>query len=147
MGSRGIANLALIVKTCCTRLTQIGATPVIIPAMGSHGGATAEGQRKILEELGVTESTCTAPIRSSMETTRIGGVFDQVPVYFSSDALAMDHCLCINRIKPHTKFKAPVESGICKILCVGMGKHAGALAYHKWGLKYGFLSVAGGHER
>lgn len=141
VGSRGIANLALIVKTCCTRLTQIGATPVIIPAMGSHGGATAEGQRKILEELGVTESTCTAPIRSSMETTRIGGVFDQVPVYFSSDALAMDHCLCINRIKPHTKFKAPVESGICKMLCVGMGKHAGALAYHKWGLKYGFYPL------
>ena len=141
VGSRGIANLALIVKACCTRLTQVGATPVIIPAMGSHGGATAEGQRKILEELGVTESTCTAPIRSSMETARIGGVFDQVPVYFSSDAFAMDHCLCINRIKPHTKFKAPVESGICKMLCVGMGKHAGALAYHKWGLKYGFYPL------
>ena len=147
VGSRGIANLAFIVKTCCTRLTQIGATPVIIPAMGSHGGATADGQRKILEELGVTESTCTAPIRSSMETARIGGVFEQVPVYFSSDALAMDHCICINRIKPHTKFKAPVESGICKMLCVGMGKHAGALAYHKWGLKYGFyplLAAMGG---
>lgn len=141
IGSRGIANLSLIVKILCTRLIEIGAKPVIVPAMGSHGGATAEGQHKILEELGVTETACSAPIHSSMDTVRIGRVFDQIPVFFSSDALAMDHSICINRIKPHTKFKAVVESGIYKMLCVGMGKHAGALAYHKWSLKYGFYPL------
>ena len=141
IGSRGIANLPLIVKTVCTRLIEIGAKPVIIPAMGSHGGATAAGQHKILEELGVTKTACAAPIKSTMDTAMIGKVFDQVPVYFASDALAMDHCICINRIKPHSKFKAVVESGIYKMLCVGMGKHAGALAYHKWSLKYGFYPL------
>jgi len=141
VGSRGIANLPVIVKSVCQKLQQIGAKPVIIPAMGSHGGATNTGQKKILANLGITEEFCGAPVLSSLNVKQIGKVFDEVPVYFSEDALEMNHSICINRIKPHTKFKAHVESGIFKMLCIGMGKHQGALTYHNWALKYGFFPL------
>ena len=109
--------------------------------MGSHGGATAEGQTAVLLSLGVTEADCGASVFSSMDTVQIGTAFSEVPVVYSKDALAMDHSIFINRIKPHTKFKATVESGLLKMLCVGMGKHQGALAYHKYALKYGFYET------
>ncbi len=141
VGSRGIDNLAVMVRATCQQLKAIGAEPFLFPAMGSHGNATAEGQQKILEQLGVTEEFVGAPIRSSMDVVQVATLHDEVPVYFSRDALEADHAICLNRIKLHTKFKAPVESGLCKMLCIGMGKHAGALAWHNWALKYGFYPL------
>ncbi|MCP4755869.1 MAG: hypothetical protein GY866_33830 [Proteobacteria bacterium] len=141
VGSRGIRNIAVIVKLVCEEIKRKGAIPFVIPAMGSHGGATSEGQTSVLKTLGITEEVCGCRIVSSLKVERIGIVFSEVPVYYSSDALRMDHSICINRIKPHTKFKSPVESGVLKMLCIGMGKHEGALAYHKWALKYGFYPL------
>jgi hypothetical protein len=141
VGSRGITNLVQMITTLCATLRDIGASPVIVPAMGSHGGATAKGQTEVLQALGVTEATCNAPVCASLDVKQVASVLGDVPVYFSTDALACDHTLCINRIKPHTKFKAPVESGIFKMLCVGLGKHQGALTYHRFALKHGFFPL------
>ena len=141
VGSRGIANISPLVAALCRGVREMGAKPFIIPAMGSHGGATADGQTRVLERLGITETLCKAPVLSSMAVEKVGEVMDGIPVYFSRDALAMDHAICINRIKPHTKFKGAVESGLYKMLCVGMGKHQGALVYHKMALKYGFFPL------
>ncbi len=141
VGSRGISNLAPMVRAICAQLSGHGAEPFVFPAMGSHGGATPQGQRGILEQLGVTEEFIGAPIRSSMDVVQVASLHGEVPVYFSRDALAADHSICLNRVKLHTKFKAPVESGLSKMLCVGMGKHAGALAWHNWALKYGFYPL------
>ena len=138
VGSRGISSLAEMTRAVCRKLQDLGARPFLVPAMGSHGGATPAGQRAVLESLGVTEAYVGVPIRSSLEVTRIGAVHDEVPVWFSRDALEADHSICLNRIKPHTKFKGPLESGLAKMLCLGLGKHAGALAWHNWALKYGF---------
>jgi hypothetical protein len=109
--------------------------------MGSHGGATAEGQAAVLRRLNVTEESCGAPVVSTMDVEALGTVFGEVPVYFSRDALMMDHSMVINRVKPHTKFIGPAESGILKMLCVGMGKHRGAIAYHTWAMKHGFSEL------
>ena len=141
VGSRGMANLAQMVRTICQRLQHAGARPFIVPAMGSHGGATAAGQTAILAHLGVSEAACGAPLRSSMEAEPIATVYDAVPVFYARELGAADHAVCINRIKPHTKFKGPLESGLAKMLCVGMGKHDGALAYHRWALQYGFFPL------
>lgn len=141
VGSRGINRLPEMVRMMCDRIKAAGAFPILIPAMGSHGGATAEGQREILSGLGVSEETCGAPVVSTMDTVQIGTVHGEVPVHFSTDALRMDHVVSLNRIKPHTKFKAPLESGLMKMLCVGMGKHAGAIAWHNYALKYGFFEL------
>jgi len=141
VGSRGIDQLETIVRTVCERLRQAGARPAIIPAMGSHGGATAEGQAAVLRRLNVTAASCGAPVLASMEVERIGTVLGEAPVYFSREALAMEHSIVVNRIKPHTKFIAPAESGILKMLCVGMGKHQGAIAYHTWAMKHGFFEL------
>lgn len=141
VGSRGMDHLAQMVRTICERLQHVGARPFIVPAMGSHGGATAEGQAAILAHLGVTEAACGAPVRSSMGAESIATVYDAVPVFYARDIRAADHAVCINRIKPHTKFKGPLESGLAKMLCVGMGKHDGALAYHRWALQYGFYPL------
>ncbi len=141
VGSRGIANLGLMVRTVVATLETAGAEVVIIPAMGSHGGATAEGQAEVLARLGVTAANSGAPVRPSMETAAVGRVFGEVPVPFAREALAADHTIALNRIKPHTKFKGELESGIAKMLCVGLGKHDGALTYHRFALKYGFLPL------
>jgi hypothetical protein len=141
VGSRGIDRLEIIVRTVCARLRQAGARPAIIPAMGSHGGATAEGQAAVLRRLNVTEDSCGAPVVSTMDVEAVGTVFGEVPVYFSRDALAMEHSMVINRVKPHTKFIGPAESGILKMLCVGMGKHRGAISYHTWAMKHGFFEL------
>ncbi|MFZ7125389.1 MAG: hypothetical protein ACOWWM_04445 [Desulfobacterales bacterium] len=138
VGSRGIAGIRTIVASTCRVLKAVGLRPFIIPAMGSHGGATADGQAAVLSALGVTGDACGAEVCSSLDVRRIGIVRDEVPVYFARDALEADHSICINRVKPHTKFKAPVESGLLKMLCVGMGKHAGAIAYHRWAVRIGF---------
>jgi hypothetical protein len=141
VGSRGITDLPAVVGTVVATLKQVGARVVIIPAMGSHGGATAEGQEDVLSRLGITADSCGAPVRPSMETVTVGRVLDEVPVSFAREALQADHTIAVNRIKPHTKFKGALESGIAKMLCVGLGKHTGALAYHRFALKHGFLAL------
>lgn len=141
VGSRGISNLSEIVTAVCQKLKQIGALPVIVPAMGSHGGAVADGQRKVLETLGISEDVCGVPVRSSMDVVTAGSVLDNLPVWFSKDAAESDHTICINRIRPHTKFKGSVESGLYKMLCIGAGKHLGAEACHQAALRHGFSPV------
>ncbi len=141
VGSRGIRNISEIVESVCRNIECRGAHPFVVPAMGSHGGATAEGQSSVLKTLGVTREKCGFPVVSSLEVEQIGTVYSEVPIYFSRDALEADHSICINRIKPHTKFKSRIESGILKMLCIGMGKHKGALVYHNWALKYGFYPL------
>jgi hypothetical protein len=141
VGSRGIDRLAEMVAALCAGLKDWGARPLIVPAMGSHGGATAAGQRAVLERLGVTEAACGAPVVADMAVVELGRVLGEVPLYFGRDFIEADHSICLNRVKPHSKFKAPLESGLLKMLCVGMGKHAGALAYHHWALRHGWYEL------
>jgi hypothetical protein len=133
-GSRGIHRINVIVRSVVEALKQKGAHPFIIPAMGSHGGATAEGQAGVLETLGITESYCGAPIRSSMETVEIGTTSCGVPVYMDRYAYESDGVVLINRIKTHTDFKSDIESGLMKMAAIGLGKHAQALALHTQGI-------------
>ncbi len=138
VGSRGIAGIAQIVARLCHRISNAGAKPVIIPAMGSHGGATAEGQARVLEAIGISESAVGAPVIAAMDTEVVAMVFDGVPVHVAAEALRCQHTVVVNRIKPHTKFKGPLESGLYKMLVVGLGKHDGALTWHRWAIQYGF---------
>lgn len=135
-GSRGISNIARIIKAVVDRLKAMGSDPFIIPAMGSHGGATAEGQVKVLESLGVTEAYCGAPIISSMEVVHIGSTEAGTQVYTDKNAWHADGIILVARIKVHTDFKSPVglESGLMKMAAIGMGKHKQALILHSFGV-------------
>ena len=140
VGSRGIASIDTIVRTAVAWLRARGAEPFIIPAMGSHGGATADGQRDVLASYGITEATVGAPVRSSMETVAIdaGATRAQdAPGGLFMDRLAWesDGVLLINRIKPHTDFHGFPESGLLKMSVIGLGKHAQALAIHGLGIR------------
>jgi hypothetical protein len=108
--------------------------PYIMPAMGSHGGATGEGQAQVLAELGITEDAMGVPVVSNMDTVSLGRIDSGAEVFFAKDALAADHVVVINRVKPHTAFRAEVESGLCKILAVGCGRQKGASNMHKFDL-------------
>lgn len=141
VGSRGIDRLAEMVAALCAGLKHWGARPLIVPAMGSHGGASAQGQQAVLQRLGVTEAACGAPVVADMAVVELGNVLGEVPLYFGRDFFAADHSICLNRVKPHSKFKAPLESGLLKMLCVGMGKHSGAMAYHHWALRHGWYEL------
>ena len=134
VGSRGIRHLPTLVRSLVEALREQGLTPFVMPAMGSHGGATAEGQKTMLADLGVTEETVGAPVRSSMAVTAVGCLPNGADVFLSNDALAADHLVVINRVKAHTAFRDKVESGLCKMLAVGCGKHEGAKNMHKFGL-------------
>ena len=140
-GSRGIANIAEILKAIVDFVKLFDAQPFIFPAMGSHGGATAEGQVAVLEQLGVTESYLNAPILSSMEADEIARTKDDVPVFVDKNALGADFIVVVNRIKSHTKFKAPIESGLMKMMVIGMGKLKGAELYHKAAVQYTFPRI------
>ena len=129
-GSRGIYGYVTILATLVECLRGLGLKPFILPAMGSHGGATAEGQEKMLNGLGVCESSMSAPIVSSMEVDSLGRTPSGAEVFFSRDAINADHLVVVNRVKAHTAFHSDVESGLCKMLAVGCGKHAGALNMH-----------------
>lgn len=133
VGSRGIANIAECVKQVVTELKALGAKPFIFPAMGSHGGATPEGQRQVLEDYGVTEGFVGCPIQSQMEVVELGKV-DGMPVYMDKLAAAADGFAFVCRIKPHTNFRAPIESGIAKMMTIGMGKITGATELHTNGM-------------
>lgn len=137
VGSRGIANLAIIVREAVRWLKEAGARPFIIPAMGSHGGATAEGQIKVLNSYGISEEEMGCPIHSSMEVEQVGTTPRGLPVFWSKTALEADQVLLINKIKPHMLFSGAVESGLIKMLVIGLGKHRGALALHQSTIEYG----------
>jgi hypothetical protein len=132
-GSRGIANLPAIVRAVVARLKEAGLRPYVVPAMGSHGGATAEGQRQVLAELGVTEESVGTEIRATMEVKQIGQLPDGPPLYQGVDSMAADHAILISRIKPHTDFRSHIESGPSKMCVIGWGKQFGAALMHAGG--------------
>jgi hypothetical protein len=134
VGSRGTHDLKVLVKTTVECLNALQLKPYIIPAMGSHGAATGEGQAQVLAELGIAEDTMGVPVVSGMDTVSLGRVVSGAEVFFAKDALAADHIVVINRVKPHTAFRAEVESGLCKILAVGCGRQRGASNMHKFDL-------------
>jgi len=131
VGSRGINRLSKIVKETVNYLKELGAFPFIVPAMGSHGGATADGQLEVLHGYGVTEQAMGVPIKSSMEVVLLGFTPNGIPVYVDKYALAADMVVLINRVKPHTGFRGPIESGICKMMAIGLGKHVGCSRLHQ----------------
>ncbi|MCC9075292.1 nickel-dependent lactate racemase [Litorilinea aerophila] len=133
VGSRGIANLPQIVRAAVDRLKEAGLKPYIVPAMGSHGGATAEGQKELLAELGVTEESTGVEIRATMEVKEIGRIPDGPPLYQGVDSMAADHTILISRIKPHTDFRSHLESGPSKMCVIGLGKQHGAALMHAGG--------------
>lgn len=130
-GSRGIANIARILRETVRFLRQLGAEPFIVPAMGSHGGATAEGQRQVLESYGITEEFVEAPIRATMEVVSLGKTPEGFPVVLDRFAAEADHIGVVGRVKPHTAYHGPIESGLLKMLMIGLGKHVGATRYHR----------------
>jgi hypothetical protein len=134
-GSRGIDNIAAIVRCVVRWVRGQGGEPFIVPAMGSHGGATAEGQQQVLEGYGVTEAWCGAPIRSSMDVVQLPQGDVPVPVYLDRYASQADGVIVVNRVKPHTSFHGPYESGLAKMISIGLGKHAQALAIHDLGVR------------
>jgi hypothetical protein len=132
-GSRGIADISVILKETIAFLKNSGANPFIFPAMGSHGGATAEGQTKVLESYGITEQAMGVPIKSSMETVLIGRSPEGRPVHIDKNAYEADAILVVGRVKPHTQFHGKFESGLLKMMVIGMGKALGADSCHSEG--------------
>jgi hypothetical protein len=134
VGSRGIGELPAIVRAVAAELAAAGAAPFIVPAMGSHGGATAEGQVEVLAGYGITPEAVGAPIAATMDVVEVGRTPEGVPVYMDRNASEADGVVVFGRVKAHTAFKAPIESGLCKMLAVGLGKQRGAEALHAAGL-------------
>ena len=130
-GSRGIANIAAIIAATVDHLKRLDANPFVVPAMGSHGGGTAEGQRQLIESYGITEEAVGCPIRSSMETVVVGRAAEGFPIHFDRLAFEADHVVVCNRVKPHTGFAGPIESGLMKMLLIGLGNCDGAKIYHR----------------
>ena len=138
VGSRGIASIAVLAKALCDWLKREGALPFVFPAMGSHGGATAEGQQKVLAGYGVTPEFLDVSILSSMETVPLGATPEGFRVFMDRHAWEADGAVVLNRVKPHTDFSGKIESGLLKMLAVGMGKVDGALECHHWSWKFGY---------
>jgi antitoxin (DNA-binding transcriptional repressor) of toxin-antitoxin stability system len=134
VGSRGIADLVPIVRAVVGALRSLGFRPFVVAAMGSHGGGTAEGQRELLAELGVTEGSVGCPVRCEMETVVLGTNAFGLPIHFDRNAFDADGIVVLNRIKPHTSFTGDYESGLLKMLAIGLGKRQGAAQVHKLGL-------------
>jgi len=132
-GSRGISNMPLILRALAREVKKNGCEPFIFPAMGSHGGATAKGQAEMLAGMGIDEKTVEAPIRSSMETVQIGETDNGLPVYVDAYADKADAIIIVNRVKPHVAFSGPYESGLMKMLAIGVGKQLGADFCHRMG--------------
>jgi hypothetical protein len=143
-GSRGIANIAEIIRAIVDHFKQLGAKPFIVPAMGSHGGGTDEGQRQVIESYGITESFVGCPIRSSMDTVEVCRSDDGFPVHFDRLAFEADHVIVCNRIKPHSGFHGDIESGLMKMLLIGLGNCEGAKIYHRAILDYSFERIIRG---
>jgi hypothetical protein len=140
VGSRGIANIAAIVRAGVDHLKAVGARPFVFPAMGSHGGATPEGQLSVLAHYGITEATMGCPFQATMEVVQIGEALG-LPVWLDRSAAEADWIGLVNRVKPHTDFKGSIESGLFKMLTIGLGKQKGAAQYHRANVQYGYERV------
>ena len=141
VGSRGITHLAEIVAAVIAEIRSAGAQPFIFPAMGSHGGATPEGQREVLASYGITEGAMGVPILASLDVRQVGATGDGVAVFCSTDALAADGIVLVNRIKPHTDFFGTLGSGLVKMSVIGLGKRTGATAMHQAAMHLGYERV------
>ena len=140
-GSRGIANIGKITRAVVEHVKSLGAVPFVVPAMGSHGGGTAEGQTGILAGYGITPEAMGCEIRASMETVIVDHTPQGIPVYFDKHASQADHVLIAGRVKPHTGFVGDIESGLHKMMLIGLGKHAGAKIYHRAIADYSFTEI------
>jgi len=140
-GSRGIANIHIVIRGIAQHIRSLQGEPFIVPAMGSHGGGTAEGQRQIIEGYGVTEEFCGCPIRASMETVIVCQAAEGFPVHFDKHAFGADHVVVCGRVKPHTGFVGDIESGLMKMMLIGLGKHEGAKIYHRAIQNYSFGQI------
>ena len=140
-GSRGIANIAVILQSIAAYFKTLGAKPFIVPAMGSHGGGTVAGQLELLQSYQITEEFVGAPIRATMETVVVAETSQGVPVHFDRFAAEADHVFVCNRIKPHTGFVGEIESGLHKMLLIGLGKHVGAKIYHSAIVNFSFAEI------
>ncbi len=138
VGSRGISAIDAVVGSCIEFLREKRLDPFIVPAMGSHGGATADGQRAVLEKLGISQATMGVAVAADMTVECVDSLANGTRVFFSQPALAADHIVVINRVKPHTKFRADIESGLCKMLTIGLGKVDGATEFHRQAIRHGF---------
>lgn len=138
VGSRGIDRLPEVVATCIEHLKSLGLQPFVVPAMGSHGGATAAGQEALLAKLGITPQRIGVPVDAEMTVECPDRLPNGTRIYFSRKALEADHLVLINRVKLHTKFRAPIESGLCKMLTIGLGKAEGAAEFHRRAIRHGF---------
>jgi hypothetical protein len=141
VGSRGVANLAEIVRAAINHFREAGFTPFIVPAMGSHGGGTGPGQVDVLAHYGVTEASMACPILSSIETVSMGNTPDGIETCLDRNAFESDGVFLINRVKWHTSFEAPIESGLMKMAAIGLGKVQGATSYHRHGVRVGLGNV------
>ncbi|MBS0202065.1 MAG: DUF2088 domain-containing protein [Planctomycetes bacterium] len=140
-GSRGIAHIDQIVRAAVDHVKSLGAIPFIVPAMGSHGGGTAAGQTQILQHYGITPEKMGCELRASMETVIVDRTPQGIPVHFDKHASQADHVLIVGRIKPHTGFVGDVESGLHKMMLIGLGKHEGAKIYHRAIADYSFMEI------
>lgn len=140
-GSRGIANIAVIIKAAVDHIKSLKGMPFIVPAMGSHGGGTVEGQCKIIADYGITPETMGCEIRATMETVIVDTTPQGIPVHFDKHASHADHVLVVGRVKPHTGFVGDVESGLHKMMLIGLGKHEGAKIYHRAIANYTFMEI------
>jgi hypothetical protein len=139
-GSRGIANIDVVVGATVRWLKDLGARPFVFPAMGSHGGGTAEGQLSVLEHYGITEATMGCPVRATMDVVQVGEALS-LPVWLDKLAAEADWIGIVNRVKPHTDFKGSIESGLFKMMTIGLGKHKGAIQYHRANIHHGYETV------
>jgi hypothetical protein len=140
-GSRGIANIATITRGVVDHVRSLGGVPFIVPAMGSHGGGTAEGQTEILAGYEITPETMGCEIRASMDTIIVDQTPQGIPVHFDRHASEADHVIVVGRVKPHTGFVGDVESGLHKMMLIGLGKHRGATIYHRAIANYSFMEI------
>src|SRR5437870_1694852 len=139
-GSRGIANIDTIVGATVRWLRDRGARPLVFPAMGSHGGGTPEGQLSVLEHYGITEATMGCPVRATMDVMQVGEALG-LPVWLDRHAADTDWIGLVNRVKPHTDFKGSIESGLFKMMTIGLGKYKGAIQYHRANVQHGYETV------
>ncbi|MBI5761798.1 MAG: DUF2088 domain-containing protein [Planctomycetales bacterium] len=140
-GSRGVANIAVITKAMVAHFKKLGAVPFVVPAMGSHGGGTAEGQAEILAGYGITPDFVGCDVRASMETVIVDRTSQGIPVHFDKHAFGADHVVVAGRVKPHTGFVGEIESGLHKMMLIGLGKHEGAKIYHRAIIDYSWLEI------
>ena len=140
-GSRGIANIGQITRAVVDHIKGLGAKPFIVPAMGSHGGGTAAGQTQLLEHYGITAEKMGCELRASMETVIVDRTPQGIPVHFDKHASLADHVFIVGRVKPHTGFVGDVESGLHKMMLIGLGKHEGAKIYHRAIADYSFMEI------